>query len=117
MYSFNLMLIFSIFSITQEQNFRMTDIKTSCFSEANFEIVYAYVEKHVEESKQGPYSFDDIELNLVDGCRIYLKKNNYTIAIFDKEKGIYSMAKVLEDNKRLVKKANEIFCDLLSEAR
>ena len=117
MINIKIIIILSIILFIHSLHITMAGTKTSCFSEANFEIVYAYVEKQVRQSDSGHYQMGDMELHLRGDNQIFLKKNNYTLAIIDRETGIYSLAKVLDDNNRLVKKANEIFCDLLSEAR
>lgn len=91
----------------------------SCFSEENFDIVYQYLEDQMKKEEVKKYPFDTYVLNIADngqGLEIRMKRDDYSLAIISKERGIYSLAKRLKDNNRLVHKANEIFCKILSLA-
>lgn len=88
------------------------DTKNSCFSEERFDAVYAYIEKQLVKSGNDHYRVGDIELHLAKNAQIFLKQSNFTLAIISREKGVYSLVKVLGDNKRMVTKADDIFCSI-----
>ncbi len=85
----------------------------NCFSKDNFKIVYNYIVSKAENSNNTFYEFCSYEIYAESKIRIVFKKNNFTIAVIDQDKGIYSLAKGY-DNSKIVKEINVIFCDLFS---
>lgn len=90
-------------------------MESSCFSKENFDQVYSFIKAQMKEREYLLYQ--SYEWHLTDEKSIVMKKDNYSLAIIDREKGIYSLAKILSDNQNLVRKANASFCELVEEAR
>lgn len=99
---------------TEQEHSLAKENTASCFSEANFESVYKFLEDQIKIGNKEFFSFDDNKLYVEDGMQIVIKEENYTLAIIHKEHGISSLSKVLSDNQNLVKKAHQIFCKLLA---
>ncbi|WMJ71646.1 hypothetical protein RCC89_00445 [Cytophagaceae bacterium ABcell3] len=90
----------------------------SCFSEANFEMVYLYLEEQKMIGHENGYTFGGYTLCLSEEQgQIFIKKDAYSLVVISKEGGVAPLAKRMTDNKRLEAKANEIFCQLLSLAQ
>ena len=112
-------LMFLTFAVSEHRITNETIVRTmndteSCYSEENFETVYKFVEDQIKKSEENFYSFKSCQLFLMDGEVIAIKQKNWTESIIHREKGIYSLAKELKANQRHVKKAHEIFCELVA---
>ena len=109
-------LIFLTFAISEHRTTNETNIRTMshrCYSEANFETVYKFVDDQIKKGEEDFYSFQAHQLFLIDGEMIAIKQKNWTQSIIHREKGIYSLAKEFKANHKYVKKAHEIFCELV----
>ena len=87
-----------------------------CFSETNFEIVYQYLDNKIATQDLTFYTCGNYKIHLISKNEIKIRNNGGTVAIVRKESGIFSLAKLKSDNERQLKKANEIFCQLVAEA-
>lgn len=90
---------------------RVMDKSFSCFSEDNFNLFYQYVEKQIDADRYCIYK--EYELYIIDPTTIAVKKNNYTLVIIEKERGICSLAKFLEKNREQTRKVSQIFCEII----
>ncbi len=90
------------------------DNTDTCFSKANFDKVYKHVDAQIKNEDTSFYKYESYELYLTDSRTIAFKKSGYTLAIITKEKGATSLAKNSKDNDKLIIKANQMFCDILS---
>lgn len=88
----------------------------NCFSKNNFEKVYKYIDSRITSSNSTFFKFDNYEIYLHGPAEIIFKKNEYTLAWANKEKGIVSLAKNNTDNKKIVTHINILFCKLFSLA-
>ena len=89
----------------------------TCFSKANFDKVYKHVDAQIKNEDNSFYEYDSYQLYLTDTTTIAFKKSGYTLAKITKEKGTTSLAKNAKDNDKLLNKANQIFCDILSKIK
>ena len=92
---------------TEQEHSLAKENTASCFSEANFESVYKFLENKIKQG--GFHVFEGNELYVKEGMQIVIKEENYTLAIIHKEHGIYSLAKVLTDNQHLLKRPTRYF--------
>lgn len=103
------------FGQTSINNVKILDtVKTeSCFSKANFDSVYKYINVQIKKSNTTFSKYDNYELYLNDTTEISFKKDGYTLSKVIKEKGVFSLAKRKKDNEKILKETNEIFCKIL----
>lgn len=87
-----------------------------CFSATNFDLVYDYIRASIDKDNLSFYTHETYQLHLSCSAEITVKQNGYTLAVISRGKGIYSLAKVLSDNNKLVRTANRIFCEILEKA-
>lgn len=109
-------LMFLTFAVSEHRTTNESNVPTmnhTCYSEANFETVYKFVEDQIKKSEEDFYSFKSCQLFLMDGEVIAIRQKNWTQSMIHTERGIYSLAKELNANQRHVKKAHEIFCELV----
>lgn len=100
--------------INKEQLQQMEDT-AQCFSEDNFNTVYKYIQSKIKDVATY-YSYEGYEIYLSSGTDIKFKQKGQTLAVANKENGIYSLFKILKDNQRQVEITHELFCQLLNEA-
>ena len=93
--------------------------KTSkiCFSNENFDTVYKFIKTQTLKNQSEFYLFDDTEIYINNTDELSFKKKGYTLSKINKERGIFSLAMHKGQNDKLVLKANELFCKLLSESK
>ncbi|GAA0890675.1 hypothetical protein GCM10009122_03540 [Fulvivirga kasyanovii] len=87
-----------------------------CFSGANFDLVYDHIRKSISQGNLGFYTHETYQLHPGCSAEIAVKQDGYTLTVISRGKGIYSLAKVLSDNNKLVSTANRIFCEVLEKA-
>jgi len=109
-------IIFISGALSQIQSKNMEKSKShSCHNVENFDKVYSYLKKEITEGNTHFYIHKGYEFYLIDNQRIDLRKSNYTLAVIDKDKGIYALAKNKSDNNRNKRKADKLFCELLEK--
>lgn len=115
----SVLLIIITSSVKYDQPTTMNK-EVSCFSETNFDIVYRYLQEQIRKADKNYYVHGNRALYVLNSPETYGKEiiltdkgYTYTLAAINKEKGIFALAKMLEDNKRLVQEANQIFCEIL----
>lgn len=109
-------LMFLTFAVSEHRTTNESNVPTmnhTCCSEANFETVYKFVEDQIKKGEEDFYSFQAYQLFLIDGEMIAIRQKNWTQSIIHREKGIYSLTKEFKANQKYVKKAHEIFCELV----
>jgi len=89
--------------------------KKNCFSETNFETVYQYLDNKITTQELIFYAHGNYEIYLIRENEIKIKYRGWSMAIISKERGIFALAKSKSDNEKQLKKANEIFCQLVVE--
>ncbi|UII31036.1 hypothetical protein LVD17_22345 [Fulvivirga ulvae] len=111
--------IFMIFSATcfcgSKANIQPMSVMNECFSAANFDLVYRHIRENIDNDDLSYYTYGKYQLHPDGSAEIMVKENGYTLAIISRDKGIYSLAKVLSDNINLVGLANQIFCEVLEK--
>lgn len=110
-----ILLKMTAFGQTSNNNAKMLDTEKTetCFSKTNFDSVYKYIDNQIKRSNTTFYKYENYELNIYDTSEIDLKKDGYTLSKVLKEKGIISLAKRKQDNDKIVKKTNQLFCKIL----
>ena len=89
----------------------------TCFSKENFDTVYEFIKTQTRKSQGGFYLYDSTEIYISRIDELSFKKNGYTLSKINREKGIFSLAMLKNDNDKLTSKTNLLFCKLLSETR
>ena len=110
-----MLMIFAVTSASHSKDLNIQPMpdNNDCFSSANFDLVYHHIRKSIAKEKSAFYTCEKYQLHLGCAAEITIKQDGYTLAIISRETGIYSLAKVLSDNNRLVDVANELFCKVL----
>lgn len=103
------------FGQTSINNVKMFDIEKTenCFSKTNFDRVYKYVDDQIKKNNSTFYKYEKYELYLNGRSEISFKKDGYTLSNAIKERGIFSLAKRKQDNDKILKETNQIFCKIL----
>lgn len=113
------LMIFAITFTSPSKNHNTQPMpnKNDCFSATNFNLVYQYISESMQQDSSAYYRYEKYQLHPGCAAEIAVKQDGYTLAIISRERGIYSLAKVLSDNNRLVSIANEMFCNILSQVK
>ncbi len=88
----------------------------ACFSPANFDIVYSFVEQAARAAATAYIQYKEYEIYIGEPASLSFKDNGYTLARIDKNRAVFSLAKRQKDAEQTVKKVNQIFCELLAAA-
>lgn len=108
-------VLFEISNINSTSMSYMSATET-CFSPANFEHVYKYVDIQIKKNNANFYTYGNYDLYLSNEMEISFKKNKYTLSKVIREKGIFSLVKSKRDHDKALKEANHVFCELLLTA-
>ena len=111
-----LMLSSVCFGHLRAHNIQHMTVVNDCFSAANFDLVYDHIRESISQGNLGFYTHQTYQLHPGCSAEIAVKQDGYTLAIISRGKGVYSLAKVLSDNHKLVSTANRIFCEVLEKA-
>lgn len=90
-----------------------TNKTENCFSKTNFDIVYKYIGSQIKKSTVAFHNYDSYEVYLKDNAQISFKSNGYTLSRIIKDKGIFALPKRKKDNENILKKTNQLFCELV----
>ena len=93
------------------------DNAQTCFSEENLITVYNYLKNRISSRNKSFFEYSGYELYVYENTEIALKEKGYTLAKINKENGIISLSIFKASNDRIVKKTNQIFCEILSIAQ
>jgi hypothetical protein len=88
----------------------------ACFSPANFDMVYNFVVQATRDAPNGYMLYKGYEIYAGEPSSLSFKDNGYTLARIDKNRAVFSLAKRQKDGEQIVKKINQIFCELLAAA-
>ena len=109
-------ILFLILCLNYSCNGKIEKIENEmCFTKKNFDTVCKFIKTQTIKNQSDFYTYDDIEIYISSIDELSFKKNGSTLAIINKEKGIFSLAMNKDQNDKLVSKANQLFCKLLSE--
>ena len=92
-----------------------TSKRDDCFSEANFELVYAYIDAQMKKANLIAYQYKGYAITLKDAETITFDKQG-VISKVKKDKGIFALPIYKPNNKKAVKNTNSIFCELVAIA-
>lgn len=110
-------ILFLIISLNSSCNDNIEKSENEmCFTNKNFDTVYKFIKTQTIKNQSDFYLYDDIEIYINGVDELSFKKNGYTLSKINKERGIFSLAMYKVQNDKLVLKANDLFCKLLSEA-
>lgn len=88
----------------------------TCFSPANFDIVFRFVVQTASAAPEGYMLYNGYEIHPGEPLSLSFKDNGYTLARIDKNRAVFSLAKRQKDDEQIVKKINQVFCELLAAA-
>lgn len=92
------------------------DNPVACFSPANFDVVYNFVEQAARAASAEYIQCKEYEIHIGEPASLSVKENGYTLARIDKNRAVFSLAKKQKDGAQIIKKVNQIFCELLAAA-
>lgn len=85
----------------------------SCYSDDNFDYVYAYVEKDMGNKSLPYFEFDGYELYTESGEVISIKKEGWTLSKVIRGKGVVALPKNEPHNSEVAHTMNAVFCNLV----
>ena len=92
------------------------DNPVACFSPTNFDVVYNFVEQAARADAAAYIQYKEYEIHIGEPASLSFRDNGYTLARIDKNRAVFSLAKRQKDGEQIVKKVNQIFCELLAAA-
>ncbi len=92
------------------------DNPVACFSPANFDLVFDFVAQAASAAPAGYMHYNGYEIHTGEPASLSFKESGYTLARIDKNRAVFSLAKRQKDGEQIVKKINQIFCELLTAA-
>lgn len=92
------------------------DNPVACFSPINFEVVYNFLEQAASAEAATYIQYKEYEIHIGVPASLSFRDNGYTLARIDKNRAVFSLAKRQKDGEQIVKKVNQIFCELLAAA-
>lgn len=86
-------------------------------SDNDFDSVYQWIEKQIKRNNVFFYYYKSYEFYLKDNLEIIIRKSFYILFKIVKEKGIFFLVKVDNDNKEMIRKMNQLLLEMLKMVR